>query len=82
MGFGIHIIAAVVMHAPPSLLQCALPSVTNALDIMWAMTSSGSDFRLRPLSYRRHSDSTNWIYSTISAGKLFSENHCGDFTAG
>jgi hypothetical protein len=41
MSFGIHIIAAVeqLMHAPLSLLQCALPSVTNGLCVMWAKTS-------------------------------------------
>jgi hypothetical protein len=41
MAFGIHIVAALeqLMHAPPSLLQPALPSVTNGLCIMWAKTS-------------------------------------------
>ena len=82
MGLGTHIIAAAVMRAPPSLLQCALPSVTNALDIMWAMTSSGGDFRLRLLNYRRHSDSTNWINSTISAGKLLSGKPSVDLQPG
>jgi hypothetical protein len=54
MGFGTHIVAAVeqLMHAPPSLLQFALPSVTKELCIMWARTSQRGIHHLRLLEYQ------------------------------
>ena len=57
---GVHVHAVVEQlraHARPAL-QCALPSDTNELCIMWAMTSLRTDHGLRLLNYR-HVDSTD-----------------------
>jgi hypothetical protein len=67
MAFGIHIVAAVeqLMHAPPSLLQRALPSVTNGLCIGWAMTSSKEEHHRRLLE-SRHLDCLS-LFEDISS---------------